>query len=155
MIKNIDTKSFINAMSVLETQLPAYKIEGNLIGFNGIPAMKETVESILSSEDTYVGYYENNQLVGFIAYNINEDTIEITKLVVHPTHFRKGIASQLLVQLLSLYSDALLFKVSTGTKNTPAVELYKKFGFQEVDHIEIATSVYITAFERVSYWIIW
>ncbi|MDF2556525.1 MAG: family N-acetyltransferase [Bacillales bacterium] len=148
MIKIIDTKTFINAMSILKTQAPAYRVEGALIGFYGIPAMKETVESILNSKDTYVGFYNDNQLLGFIAFNECNGTVDIVKLAIHPSHFRKGVAKQLLNYLFESLQDAILFKVSTGTKNTPAIELYKTFGFQEIGQKEVASAVYITQFEK-------
>lgn len=148
MIKNIDTKMFSNAFGVLKIQAPSYRVEGTLMGFYGIPAMKETVESILNSKDTYEGFYENNQLTGFIAFNTNSDTVEITKLVVNPPHFRKGIATQLIQHLFEINPEAKWYKVSTGTKNTPAITLYNKFGFQQVGQKEVATSVFITQFEK-------
>lgn len=148
MIKTIDTKAFMNAMSILKTQSPAYRIEAALMGFYGIPAMKETVESILNSKDTYVGFYENELLKGFIAFNVSGGIVDITKLAVNPAHFRKGIARQLLGHLFELVPNSSLFKVSTGTKNTPAIELYKQFGFQEIGQKEVASTVYITLFEK-------
>jgi ribosomal protein S18 acetylase RimI-like enzyme len=148
MIKNIDTKVFSNAFGILKIQAPSYRVEGALMGFYGIPAMKETVESILNSKDTYEGFYENNQLAGFIAYNINGDTVEITKLVINPPHFRKGMATQLIKHLFEINSNSKLCKVSTGTKNTPAITLYKKFGFYQVGQKEVAPSVFITQFEK-------
>jgi ribosomal protein S18 acetylase RimI-like enzyme len=148
MIKNINTTVFANALGVLKIQAPSYRVEGTLMGFYGIPAMKETVESILNSNDTYEGFYENNQLAGFIAFNINGDTVEITKLVVNPPHFRKGIATQLIQHLFEMNSNAKLYKVSTGTKNIPAITLYNKYGFQQVGQKEVASSVFITQLEK-------
>lgn len=148
MIKVIDTKSFMNAMGILKTQMPAYRVEGDLINFHGIPTLKETVETILGSNDSYIGFYENDQLLGFVAFSLIGKTVDITKLAVHPAHFRKGIAKQLLSYLFESNSDANLFMVSTGTKNEPAVVLYKKFGFHEIGQKEVASSVYITMFEK-------
>lgn len=148
MIKIIDTTTFSNAMSILKIQSPAYRVEGALIGFYGIPALKETVECILNAKDTYFGYFEKDKLVGFIAFNEELSTIDIVKLAVHPEHFRKGIAKQLLNYLFDTFHDAKLFKVSTGTKNTPAIDLYKSFGFQEKGQREVASTVFITLFEK-------
>jgi hypothetical protein len=41
--------------------------------------------------------------------------------------------------------------VSTGAKNIPAKNLYKLFGFQEINDIEVAPTIFITLFEKDCY----
>jgi ribosomal protein S18 acetylase RimI-like enzyme len=56
----------------------------------------------------------------------------IASLVVHPDHFKKGLATQLLNFALQKYVQPVVL-VETAVANAPAIFLYKKFGFQKVD----------------------
>jgi ribosomal protein S18 acetylase RimI-like enzyme len=69
--------------------------------------------------------------------------VDICRLVVHPRAHRRGIASKLL--------DALPDgpqTVSTGSKNEPALALYRKRGFVEVGEREVAPGVSLTDLSR-------
>lgn len=125
----------------------AYPLEAELIGFTELPPLMDTFESISSCGETFYGYVsEDGELVGAIAVELEEDQVTISRMMVHPGHFRKGIAASLIQHVLDLYSAASLFVVSTGTKNTPAVTLYEKFGFKPKDTFEVAPGVVLTEF---------
>jgi ribosomal protein S18 acetylase RimI-like enzyme len=57
-------------------------------------------------------------------------------MVVHPNHFRKGIAQMLLYDLEENNPESTILKVSTGKDNFPAKSLYMKNGYQFIrDHL--------------------
>ncbi|WP_235179015.1 GNAT family N-acetyltransferase [Bacillus cihuensis] len=95
MIKAINVKLKKTAREVLQIQLPAYQIEAQLINFYEIPPLKDTVETIQASEEQFFGYFIENQLVGFISLEEIDKNINICRMVVHPSFFRKGIAKNL------------------------------------------------------------
>lgn len=114
------------------------------MGFDGIPQLTESLADIQKSAETFVGYSER-QLQGVISYQIKEGTVDIHRLVISPDHFRKGIGKRLVKYLLEHYKGYEL-TVSTGTANKPAIALYKAFGFQEQQLIEVAPGIYCTQF---------
>ncbi|MNR33822.1 putative acetyltransferase [compost metagenome] len=57
----------------------------------------------------------------------------ITRLMVQPDHLREGIGSGLLGHVLKHHSHIKRFMVNAGTRNTPAIALYQKFGFAPVE----------------------
>jgi ribosomal protein S18 acetylase RimI-like enzyme len=44
--------------------------------------------------------------------------------------------------------DYVAMKVSTGSKNTPAVQFYYKNGFQKIEEIVVDESLSISCFEK-------
>ncbi|MEI4771058.1 GNAT family N-acetyltransferase [Psychrobacillus sp. FJAT-51614] len=144
MIQSLHHQEEKVAKEILEIQLPAYKIEAELIGFNGIPQLKDTIHNIMISKEIFVGYYDESQLTGFISFMITDGLIDICRLVVHPNFFRKGIASALLKYVLEIKKENQHIEVSTGAKNTPAIQLYERFGFKKINDIEIEPSFFIT-----------
>lgn len=143
MIVKILHKDPSLANKIIAIQRPSYQIEADLIGFQGIPALLETVDDIMNSKETFIGYYENDQLLGVLSYEENEDLVDICRLVVSPASFRKGIGRQLVSYVLEEIRGSRDVIVSTGLKNTPAVTLYEKLGFQQERTMEIAPGVYI------------
>ncbi|MFD2444608.1 GNAT family N-acetyltransferase [Bacillus sp. CGMCC 1.16607] len=147
MIVKLDLHNKEITQNILDVQIPSYKVEAELINFDGIPQLNDTVENISESPEIFMGYYINHELVAFISFDMNENEIEICRLVVHPNHFRKGIGKKLVEYVIKEISKDKKVIVSTGQKNFPAKKLYEFFGFKEVKNIEVATDVYITLLE--------
>ncbi|MGB3259236.1 GNAT family N-acetyltransferase [Paenisporosarcina sp.] len=143
MIKKIFNMDLELAHNILSIQLPSYQTEADLIGFQGIPALLETVDDIMNSKETFIGYYENDQLLGVLSYEENADFVDICRLVVSPASFRKGIGRQLVSYVVEEIRGSRDVIVSTGLKNTPAVTLYEKLGFKQERTMEIAPGVHI------------
>jgi ribosomal protein S18 acetylase RimI-like enzyme len=117
----------------------AYAVEAEIIGFDGIPPLHETLEELRASGETFLGLYDEEGLVGAVSYELDGSTVDICRLVVHPRAHRRGIATKLLDAL----PDGPQI-VSTGTRNEPALRLYRKRGFVEIGTREIAPGVTIT-----------
>jgi ribosomal protein S18 acetylase RimI-like enzyme len=141
MIKILNINNPQLAQAVLAIQLPAYQIEADLIGFQGIPALSETIEDLMNSHEKFIGYYEDHQLSGVVSYDENDSLVDICRLVVAPTSFRKGIGRQLIEYVLNEVRHSRDAIVSTGQMNGPAVKLYTKLGFVDEEKFEIAPGV--------------
>ena len=150
MIQLINHRDAKVAESILSIQLPAYKVEADLIGFNGIPQLLDSVENIKNSRELFLGKLVGSELVGFISYEDTAELIDICRLVVDPNHFRKGIASELLNNLLTVYANEKKVVVLTGAKNIPAITLYERSNFKKFADIEVEQNFYITqlSYER-------
>jgi ribosomal protein S18 acetylase RimI-like enzyme len=57
--------------------------------------------------------------------------------MVHPDHFRKGIATSLLKALEESEAAIRAMVVCTGADNTPAIQLYQRFGFKKVRNVTL------------------
>lgn len=121
----------------------AYAVEAELIGFDGIPPLHESLDDLRACGETFLGLYDEEGLAGAVSYLMEGSTVDICRLVVHPRAHRRGIASKLL--------DALPDgpqTVSTGSRNEPALRLYRKRGFSETGTREVAPGVSITDLSR-------
>ena len=72
-----------------------------------------------------------NEVVGFAGVWIVAGEGDITNIAVHPSYRKQGIASQLLNKLLEICKDNNCNDITLEVRvsNTPAQNLYTKFGF--------------------------
>jgi ribosomal protein S18 acetylase RimI-like enzyme len=148
VIRPLDVSDRALAERLLEIQHRAYAVEAELIGFDGIPPLQEDLAGLMSSTEHWLGRYDGDVLVGAVAYEFPDaDTVDISRLIVDPTHARRGHGRALLDHLDQLEPRPISV-VATGTANTPAVTLYTSRGYHETARIEIAPGVTVTQFSR-------
>ena len=130
-------------------QHAAYAVEAELIGFDGIPPLQEDLAGLMASTEHWLGRYDGAVLVGAVAYELTDDSVDISRLIVDPAYARRGHGRALLDHLDQLEPRPVSL-VSTGSANTPAITLYKARGYTETDQVEVAPGVYVTQLRRVS-----
>lgn len=149
MIKTLDVKNTDITNDILHLQKVSYQVEAEIIGFDHIPPLMDTISSIRECDETFLGYYsENNVLAGIISYKVEGQVLDIHRLAVHPDFFRKGIAKKLLTHVQSLNYEFSKIIVSTGLKNKPAINLYLKFGFERIRTVKVEEGIDIVLFEK-------
>lgn len=148
MIKKLDMTKVEAANEVLNIQMLSYKIEAEIIHYYDIPPLKDTIQSLQQCGEVFFGYYLNKELCGVISIKTEDRIIDIHRLMVHPKHFRKGIAKRLLnfIEAEIGYFEAIV--VTTGTKNAPAVDFYLKNGFLRTGETKITEHLALTSFKK-------
>jgi lipoprotein signal peptidase len=141
-IREIDLS--LEAPALLELQRKAYQVEADLIGFQGIPALYESLEELQNTRETFYGFYQNQVLIGAVSYRLRDTILDIHRLVVSPTHFRQGVARGLLEYLFKTHADVEKIVVQTGSQNTPALALYQGLGFVIQNEIALTKGVNVT-----------
>ena len=131
MINRLHHKDIIVAKEIRAVFQSSYEVEAELLSATDFPPLKRTLTNYINSKTDFFGYSKNKVLAGIIEIEHDRDITSINSLVVHPNHFRQGIARQLLEFTFATF-DSKLVVVETGLKNDPAISLYKKFGFKEV-----------------------
>ncbi len=134
--------------NILEIQIPAYQVEAGLIGYWEIPPLRDTLETLKASSESFYGYFEDGKLLGVISYRMEGDVMELCRLVVHPNFFRKGIGKTLLMYLEKIEKHMTKMRVSTGSKNAPAIALYRGYGFEEVEVIGVDENLTLSVFQK-------
>lgn len=147
-IRTIDFQDTELVRSLYELQRASYLIEAKLIDFYEIPPLKETFEEFLACGEQFRGYFLGNKLAGAVSCTVEGETVTICRMVVHPDHFKKGIAQQLLNTLESDLDHMSLFNVATGKDNVPAKNLYLKNGYKHERDVEVAPNFYISLFHK-------
>ena len=108
----------------------AYKVEAKLIGTLHFPPLSRTAKNVLSSKSIFYGFRECDKLAGVIEIVFKDNQLDIHSLTVEPRYFNKGIAGKLIAFVLEKY-DCSKAIVETAVVNTPAINLYMKYGFVE------------------------
>lgn len=128
----IDLSDEPTARAVREVGLRAYAVEADLIGFDGIPALTETLAELRAQPLRWLGTAGPDGMpVAFLAWRRTDaGEVDVDRLCVDPGWFRLGLATELLTHLLASepHGDVL---VSTGAANAPALALYQRVGFRQ------------------------
>lgn len=130
-IRPLDLSDDAVAAAVHRIGRAAYAVEAELIGFDGIPALRESLAEMRAQPLHWVGAVcEAGEPAGFLAWEESGDgVVGIDRLCVAPAFFRRGIASLLLRHALAELFPGRPVHVTTGAANAPAVRLYEGLGF--------------------------
>lgn len=149
MIVKLNLNNNEEVLKILKVQLAAYKVEAAIMGFDEIPPLYDTMDTLRVCGETFYGYFIEDTLVGIISYKIEEKMLDIYRIAVNPNFFRRGIANQLISYIENINKDISKLIVSTGRENKPAISLYFNKGFRKVEEYEVEEGIYLTAFEKV------
>lgn len=77
---------------------------------------------------------ENNELIGYLAYTVIAEEMEILNVAVAPRQRRRGIGQRLLAAVLDeAEGETIAFCfLDVRASNDPAIGLYGKFGFERI-----------------------
>jgi ribosomal protein S18 acetylase RimI-like enzyme len=114
---------------LLALQRASYAVEAELIGADVLPPMRETPAELRGCRETFLGASEGEELLGAVSFRRAGGTVDIHRLVVDPSAFRRGVATALLDALEARERDATHWTVGTGAANAPARALYERRGF--------------------------
>ena len=149
MIQKIEISQAREASQILELQRLSYRIEADLIGFDAIPALHETLEQLQLCNEMFYGFLEGQQIIGAISFKLEQHTLDIYRMMVHPNHFRKGIARALIEFVMNFELGATRCIVQTGSLNSPAINLYQTLGFRKFEQREVISNLWVTIFEKI------
>jgi len=131
---------------LLRVQRAAYLVEAALIGSDGIPALRDTVESLAAAGLTWFGCRDDDGLLGAVATTVDGGIVDIDRLVVAPRAFRRGVGTALVAHVLGVGGGPVT--VSTGRANTPARALYERAGFVETGAVEVEPELWVTRYRH-------
>ena len=101
-----------------------------------IPDDEELIKRITIQEDLKnnpFGHYlleiDNNKIIGYLYYSDIYERAEINQIEVEVSHRNCGKASNLLKNMIDIVEKNITLEVKIN--NIPAINLYKKFGFEE------------------------
>ena len=89
------------------------------------------LEDIINNKEI-IGYYDNNNLVGFLIFNKNYEVLDLLYVVVDPIYRNKSIGSKL-VEYLIKNTDYERVLLEVRCDNVNAIKLYKKYNFKIIN----------------------
>ena len=129
MVAVADIRKPAVAEQIHVLQHAAYAVEAQRIGSSDFPPLRETLDALRRCTDCFLVFVEDGKIVGCLSYGQSGAIFTITRLVVCPQHFRRGIASALLRQLESRLPSGSVVCASTADLNEPAIRAYEKQGY--------------------------
>ena len=118
------------ATRIVDLQRAAYAVEAELIGFDRLPPLLEAPGDVARLDLELLGFTDEGLLLGLLGFERIGDVVEIDRLAVHPSAFRRGIARALLEDLHRRQVGAARLDVSTAARNEPALALYRRMGYR-------------------------
>lgn len=88
-------------------------------------------EELTGADRTVLVAREEGRVVGVVVLRTVGDVADLYRIVVAPEHRRRGIADRLLTEGLAAVGTRVLLEVRDD--NTPAIELYRRHGFDVID----------------------
>ena len=129
-VQVLDHRDPTVAAAICSVLLPAYAQEAVLLGARHFAPLNKTAADVQASPDFHLGVVRTGQLLGVLSIGPDDEAqaLCIGLLVVLPRAQRQGLGRRLVQEALQR-GPGMVFAVSTGAKNTPALALYGQFGF--------------------------
>ena len=118
-------------MTMEDLEVIKYDLEEKFDKFWTYGILKSEIANINSR---YIVAKCKNEIVGFAGISLIVDEANIMNIVIKKEKRKKGIGSLLLEKLISISKElkAISITLEVNCNNLPAINLYKKFDFQEV-----------------------
>ncbi len=103
------------------------------------PLGERTIQTYMEMLDQIsVGAFQNGRLIGLVLGVVENDSLHIVMVAVHPLYRRQGIASTLMekTENLALARDIKYFTLEVDVFNSSAIKLCQKLGYRITRIIE-------------------
>ena len=147
-VVDLDLSDTEIATELLALQRRAYEVEAALIGSRDIPPLRESLDELRSSGETFLGVVVQGRIAGAVSYRLLEGTVDLHRLIVDPARFRGGIGTALVRAALAAESSAVRAIVQTGADNEPARALYLREGFEQTGELEVVPGLRVARFSK-------
>jgi ribosomal protein S18 acetylase RimI-like enzyme len=118
------------AVKIHEVLQAAYTLEAERIGCASCPPLRETMEDLRASSDTFLVFHQGGQFIAVLSFASGTIPVTVTRVAVRPSHLRLGIGTSLFSEFAARAMPNASLAVSTAAANAPAVAFYQKLGFK-------------------------
>ena len=144
--------SVADAETILALQRLAYRREAELHDDFTIPPLTQTLEELRDSFGThmFLKVEANGAIIGSVRARQDHGTCNISRLIVHQKHQRRGIGMHLMEAIEDRFRNADRFELFTGHKSPDNVCLYEKLGYKEFKREIASPRVTLIFMEKVN-----
>lgn len=129
---NIEKAEREDLQDILDLQYLAYQSEARIFNNMDIPPLKQTLEDVQNEYEKGVflkALDEKGKIIGSVRGYLEDGTVYIGKLMVHPQDQGKGIGTKLLLSIEREF-PGYRYELFTSTKSKRNIELYEKLGYK-------------------------
>lgn len=123
---------------LFELQLISFESEAEMIGSREVPALQESREENaedFSNWQVLKLINKEAEIIAAIRYKVNNDIVEVGRVMTHPNYRRQGLAQTLLNEVDKSYPNHVK-ELYTCTKSWTNILLYEKMGYRNHKEIE-------------------
>ena len=135
---------------ILNLQYLAYQSEAALFGNKDIPPLKETLSELEEQFENGIILKMvdvNNKIIGSVRSHSDETTVYICKLMVYPSHQKKGYGKKLLQEIEKFYLNRR-FELYTSTRSIDNIRLYEKMGYKKFKEEKVTDELVFVYMEK-------
>ena len=139
-----------DAEAILTLQHLAYQSEAAIYDDFTIPPLTETLEDLKARfhDRQFLKAVAGDQIVGSVRAFQKGPTCYVERLIVHPTHRRRGIGTTLLNRIETLFPNARRFELFTGHKSKNNIRLYERMGYRTLRQERVNEKVTLVFMEK-------
>jgi ribosomal protein S18 acetylase RimI-like enzyme len=118
--------------AILCLQRQAFREEAEHVGDMSIKPMSQTLEELRSEFDGSVilKYVLDGEIVGSVRAKVDGSTCRISRLIVRPDHWRKGIGRALVGEIEHRFADVSRFELYTRIDHQRTRPFYQSLGYE-------------------------
>ena len=127
----IETASETDLSEILNLQRLAYQSEAILLNDFSIPPLLQTLEEVQQefSNGVFLKAVTDGQIIGSVRGYVQDRTLNIGKLIVHPDFRGRGVGTQLLQAIEDACPDCR-YELFTSAKSEKNIRLYERQGYR-------------------------
>jgi ribosomal-protein-alanine N-acetyltransferase len=94
---------------------------------------KKQLKEMLKSKTYFlIGYFNKNELVGYLIANVNDISVDLFKIFISEKFRKKGIAKKLINYLINYHRNKPIY-VEVLHTNDIAIKMYLHLGFKVIN----------------------
>ena len=135
---------------ILKLQYLAYQSEAKLFETQDIPPLKQTLEEVeheYNTGDILKMVAEDGTIIGSVRANVENGTVYIGKLMVHPKYRCLGYGTALFKAIEELHPNKR-FELFTSTRSVDNIRLYEKCGYKIFGQKEVTDELTFVYMEK-------
>ena len=136
---------------ILNLQRLAYQSEAILLNNFSIPPLMQTLEEVQQefAHGVFLKAVIDGQIIGSVRGYIQDGTLHIGKLIVHPEYRGKGIGTQLLQAIEDACPDCR-YELFTSAKSEKNIRLYERQGYCRFAEKQVNPELRFVYLEKVN-----
>ena len=147
---NIEKAEREDLQDILDLQYLAYQSEARLFNNMDIPPLKQTLEDVFNEYKIGIilkALDEKGKIIGSVRGYLEDGTVYIGKLMVHPQDQGRGIGTKLLLSIEKEF-PGYRYELFTSTKSKRNIELYEKQGYKVFSEKNISEELRFVYLEK-------
>lgn len=147
---NIEKAEREDLQDILDLQYLAYQSEARLFNNMDIPPLKQTLEDVFNEYKKGIilkALDEKGKIIGSVRGCLEDGTVYIGKLMVHPQDQGRGIGTKLLLSIEKEF-PGYRYELFTSTKSKRNIKLYEKLGYKVFSEKNISEELRFVYLEK-------